>query len=83
MNKENLILISINEIQKVKDSHVTICNSFWPLYENKVVFFKKGKNIFPQNNRNQTIALAISKKLYSGNVQFIEIAYAPVKGYLI
>ena len=73
MNKALYEYHTIEEISTPKDGYVCITDSWWPLTKDgKVIIYDKYK---PQQNKNKEISEQISKRLYSGEVVFIPVAF--------
>jgi hypothetical protein len=67
---------TIKEIKTPKPRHECIINHWWALSEDgKVMTFEKYK---PQCNINKNVTKMISKKLHSGMMVFIPLAYVPI-----
>ena len=67
---------TVEEISTPKDNTECHCNKWWALSsEGKVIIWDKYR---PQCNSNKDIATMISKKLYSGDVVLIPVAYTDI-----
>lgn len=73
MFRKKLIFIDVEEIRTPKDGFIVLLDRWWALKEGKVILFDN----MPQCNKDKEIAEMVSKKLYSGTVIFISIAYIP------
>lgn len=72
-NPEKYSFYSIEEISTPKNGYLAVTERWWALNDDgKVMIFNR---YYPQCNSNKVIAEIVSKKMFSGNVVFIPVAY--------
>jgi len=76
---QRLIKVPLEELAKPQDGYIVIMDNWWALDdEGRAILYRSGAwDVAPQCNSNRTVCEYLSKRMYSGAVKFVHIAYVP------